>query len=300
MDSLRPITSLGLTQSQATEKSLPHFDIYSKMTFGKPSRMCFHYDDEIRRFRRISEGDGLSKECESFLAEFMETDEGKAYRADKIAFSRMELWGHVSSAGVSERHRDKVFSTYKTDLPGQKKAKDAVEAIATNDDSAAMLIMYGPPGTGKTHLGVSAVYDRYIRHGGRGQHDKWKRAIFTTQSLISRRVRETYGDDVKETERAVMIDFSSCSLLVVDEIGAGSGSDHEKQMLCDVLCARYNAKKPTIMISNLGIDGLKAALGDRVMDRINEDPGSGFLAMAWPSQRAAQKTTVTPPPQNGA
>jgi len=202
-----------------------------------------------------------------------------------------QLWESVEAAGVCERHRDKVFKTYKTDLPGQKKAKDAVEAIATNDDSAAMLVLYGPPGTGKTHLGVSAVYDRYMRHGGRDfmnrQTGRW--AIFTTQALISRRVRDTYGDDSKETEKAVMKDFSTCSLLVVDEIGAGSGSDHEKQMLCDVLCSRYNAKRPTIMISNLNVEGLRAALGDRVMDRINEDPGSGFLPMAWASQRAAQK-----------
>lgn len=291
MDSLKLITPLALTPSQATEKSLPRFEIYSEMKFGKPFRMCFHYLDEIPRFKRNCEQRGMTREGEAFLAEFMDSEEGKAYEADRIAYNREELWGAVGGAGVTERHRDKVFSTYKTDLPGQKKAKDAVEAIATNDDSAAMLVLYGPPGTGKTHLGVSAVYDRYIRHGGRDilsrQTGRW--AIFTTQAMISRRVRDTYGDDAKETEKKVMADFSTCSLLVVDEIGAGSGSDHEKQMLCDVLCSRYNAKRPTIMISNLGIDGLKLALGDRVMDRINEDPGSGFLAMAWASQRAAQK-----------
>ena len=290
MDSLKQITPPALTQSPATELGLPHFDRCTKNAF----RPCFHYDAEISRFRDSCKWREMVEEGEAFLAEFMESEEGQAYKADKIAFNREELWASVGGAGVSERHRDKVFSTYRTDLPGQKKAKDAVESIATNDDSAAMLVLYGPPGTGKTHLGVSAVYDRYIRHGGRDfmnrQSGKW--AIFTTQALISRRVRDTYNDDSKETEKKVMADFATCSLLVVDEIGAGSGSDHEKQMLCDVLCARYNAKKATIMISNLGIDGLKLALGDRVMDRINEDQGSGFLVMNWKSQREAQKTTV--------
>lgn len=287
MDSLKQITPLALTQSPATELRLPHFDRCTKNAF----RPCFHYDAEISRFRDACKRIEMIEEGEAFLEEFMASEEGQAYKADKIAFNREQLWESVGGAGVSERHRDKVFSTYKTDLPGQKKAKEAVEAIATNDDSAAMLVLYGPPGTGKTHLGVSAVYDRYIRHGGRDlmhrQSGKW--AIFTTQALISRRVRDTYNDDAKETEKKVMADFATCSLLVVDEIGAGSGSDHEKQMLCDVLCARYNAKKATIMISNLGIDGLKLALGDRVMDRINEDQGSGFLLMKWESQRAAQK-----------
>lgn len=291
MDSLKPITPLALTPSQATRSRLPEFRMYQKTNKNQYFDMARHYDNEIISFRKQCDNIGENTYCEEVISGFMDSEEGKAYKEEKIAFNRQRLWESVEASGVPDRYRDKVFNTYATDLPGQKKAKEAVEAIATNDDSAAMLVLYGPPGTGKTHLGVSAVYDRYIRHGGRdilaGSYPKW--AIFTTQALISRRVRDTYGDDSKETEKKVMADFSTCSLLVVDEIGAGSGSDHEKQMLCDVLCSRYNAKRPTIMISNLGVDGLKAALGDRVIDRINEDPGSGFLPMAWASQRAAQK-----------
>lgn len=286
MDSLKPITPQALTPSQATELVLPRFRLYSEITFQKPQYMATHYTEEIQYFREQCKRRGTIDEGEVFIKQFLDSDEGKAYKAEKIEMARAELWGSVSVSGVPERYRDKVFSTYETNLPGQKKALDAVKAIAENDASAAMLVLYGPPGTGKTHLGVSAVYDRYIRRGC-WNGERW--AIFTTQALISRRVRDTYGDDSKETEKKVMADFSTCSLLVVDEIGAGSGSDHEKQMLCDVLCSRYNAKRPTIMISNLGVDGLKAALGDRVIDRINEDSGSGFLPMAWASQRAAQK-----------
>lgn len=294
MDFLKPITPQALMESRKPKMEplgMSTINPYSPSSRPRAFDMARHYDSELWSFKQRCKDRGFESEGDIAVAEFMETEEGKAYKADKILMNRQQLWESVEASGVCERHRDKVFNTYATDLPGQRKAKEAVEAIATNDESAAMLVLYGPPGTGKTHLGVSAVYDRYIRHGGRdilgGVYPKW--AIFTTQALISRRVRDTYGDDSKETEKKVMADFSTCSLLVVDEIGAGSGSDHEKQMLCDVLCSRYNAKRPTIMISNLGVDGLKAALGDRVIDRINEDPGSGFLPMAWASQRAAQK-----------
>lgn len=294
MDFLKPITPQALIESRKPKMEplgMPSISLYRETSRPRAFDMARHYDSELWRFKSSCKDRGFEAEGEAVAAEFMDSEEGQAYKADKIGMNRQQLWESVEAAGVCERHRDKVFKTYETALPGQKKAKEAVEAIAANDDSAAMLVLYGPPGTGKTHLGVSAVYDRYIRHGGRdilgGLYPKW--AIFTTQALISRRVRDTYSDESKETEKKVMADFSTCSLLVVDEIGAGSGTDHEKQMLCDVLCSRYNAKKATIMISNLNVEGLRAALGDRVMDRINEDPGSGFLPMAWASQRAAQK-----------
>ena len=292
MDSLKPITLLAPTQSQATEamkKQLPPFQFYNQVRFEKEPAAWMHYDEEIRSFRGWCERDGMVEEGEAFIASFMESEEGKAYKAQKIEVARAELWGYVSAAGVSDRYRDKVLKTYKTDLAGQRKAKDAVEAIAGNNNSAAMLVLYGPPGTGKTHLGAAAIYERYMKNGCREFSKGAKLARIGTQAGIARRVRNTYGEGASETEREVMRELTGCGLLVVDEIGAGSGTDHEKQVLCDILCERYNGKKATIMISNLTIDGLKSALGDRVMDRINEDPGSGFLLMNWPSQRAAQK-----------
>lgn len=292
MDSLKPITQLVPTPSQATEKmekTLPSFQFYSQVKYEKEPMAWMHYDEEIRIFRLRCEREGMVEEGDAFISSFMESDEGKAYRAEKIEVARAELWGYVSGAGVSDRYRDKVLKTYKTDLAGQKKAKDAVEAIAGNNESAAMLVLYGPPGTGKTHLGAAAIYARYMKNGCRESSKGAKLARMGTQSGIARRVRNTYGDGASETERDVMRELTECGLLVVDEIGAGSGTDHEKQVLCDILCERYNKKKATIMISNLTIDGLKTALGDRVIDRINEDHGSGFLLMNWPSQRAAQK-----------
>ena len=116
-----------------------------------------------------------------------------------------------------------------------------------------------------------------------------KFALMATPVDISRRVRATYGDEAAETETKVIEDYSTCGLLVVDEIGAGSGSDHEKQMLCDVLCKRYENKLPTIMISNLGIEDIKKALGERVIDRMHEDVGSAFIPMAWGSYRPEQR-----------
>lgn len=295
MDSLKPITLLAPIQSQATEEMervLPSFRLYSEVNYGVAMFSWIHYDEEIRSFRGQCERCGMIEEGEAFIASFMESPEGKAYKAEKIEAARAELWGYVSAAGVSDRYRGKVLKTYKTDLAGQRKAKEAVEAIAGNNNSAAMLVLYGPPGTGKTHLGAAAIYERYMKNGCRELSKGPKLARIGTQAGIARRIRNTYGEGASETEREVMRELTGCGLLVVDEIGAGSGTDHEKQVLCDILCERYNGKKATIMISNLTIDGLKQALGDRVIDRINEDPGSGFLLMNWPSQRAAQKASA--------
>ena len=43
------------------------------------------------------------------------------------------------------------------------------------------------------------------------------------------------------------------------------------------------------MISNLGVEDIKKALGDRVIDRMREDVGSAFIPMNWESYRSEQR-----------
>lgn len=303
MASLRPITSLGSMDFRPFERiekgiTILKFDGDPEAEDFGENMLIRHYSEQLRKMRsafKIATERGNIEEAKRLEAEydaFSKTEDG-------IRFERMEremwdarAWEEALRCGVSARHERREIGTYEATTPGQKKAKDCVEAMVRNLKSSAMVMLYGPPGTGKTHLGVGSVFAR-IRMGASGmslRNGKYgKCAIMATPMDISRRVRSTYDDEATETESKVIEDYASCGLLVVDEIGAGSGSDHEKQMLCDVLCKRYENKLPTLMISNLGVEDIKKALGDRVIDRMREDVGSAFIPMNWESYRSEQR-----------
>lgn len=61
------------------------------------------------------------------------------------------------------------------------------------------------------------------------------------------------------------------------------GSDAEKLILFEIINGRYEAVKPTILLSNLNIDGLKGYMGERVVDRLRE--GGKADRFDWPSYR---------------
>ena len=71
---------------------------------------------------------------------------------------------------------------------------------------------------------------------------------------------------------------------MLDEVGSQFGSDTEKLFIFDIIDGRYQNMKPTILISNLDIDGIKDAIGDRCVDRLREGGGM-MVAFNWGSQR---------------
>ena len=55
-------------------------------------------------------------------------------------------------------------------------------------------------------------------------------------------------------------------------------------MLFTLLNGRYEAMRPSIVISNLTVSEVSKYLGDRVYDRLREN-GGGVLAFDWQSFR---------------
>ncbi len=74
-------------------------------------------------------------------------------------------------------------------------------------------------------------------------------------------------------------------LLIIDEVGSQFGSDTEKLFIFEIIDGRYQEMKPTILISNLDINGIKESIGERCVDRLREGGGS-MIAFNWESSRA--------------
>lgn len=110
------------------------------------------------------------------------------------------------------------------------------------DDTSGFLVI-GDVGRGKTRFGVAAL--RLWALAG----DQVK---FTMAAAMMRRIRNTYNDGATETEEAVLRDFCSVPMLMIDELGREQRiTDAVKRILHEILSVRIGNYKPTIITTNL-------------------------------------------------
>lgn len=204
---------------------------------------------------------------------------------------RTRAWQQrIGHAGIPERFQNRTLDSYRADTDGQRTAKEFARQYANGFDevleTGRSALFVGLPGTGKTHLAVGIGLE-VMRSG----HS----ALFTTVIRAIRSIKDTWGQHSQQTEAEVIRGLTYPDLLILDEIGVQFGSDTEKLLLFDVLNERYENRRPTVMLSNLAPDAVKAYLGERVFDRLREDGGQ-MIVFNWPSARgkinAASALTV--------
>lgn len=196
----------------------------------------------------------------------------RSRRADSLALK----------SGIPARFADKTFDGYDATTPAQRVVAGVCRAYAENWPeklrSGASLVLTGGPGTGKTHL-ACAIGSHVIReHLGT--------VAFGTVSTILRAIKETYRRESERTERDVIAELTGLDLLIVDEVGIQTGSEHEKLLMFEILNARYQDLRPTILITNLTLPETEQFLGQRVMDRYREC--GAVLAFDWASRRGTR------------
>ena len=184
----------------------------------------------------------------------------------------------IGESGVSARNMGKNFDSYTADTKEKESAKAKalrVAELVCKKETAPNLIMCGSVGTGKTHL-ASAMVEKCVRAG--------KRVRLVRLIEIIRAIKETWARDSGQTEQGMINFFTGLDLLIIDEVGVQFGSDTEKMFIFDIIDGRYQNMLPTVLISNLDVNGVKEIMGERVIDRLREDGGS-VVAMAWESYR---------------
>jgi len=137
------------------------------------------------------------------------------------------------------------------------------------------LILTGNPGTGKTHLAIGL--GRELASVG------WHVSYVNLTNLI-RRIRATWKDDTK-SEDEVIRRLQDLNLLIIDEIGAQTGSDNERNIIFEIINGRYEQVKPTIIISNYSVKEVADFISERSVDRITQ--GGAVLNFTWESHRGA-------------
>ncbi len=200
----------------------------------------------------------------------------QAERERREADYRAQL---IQRIGIPRRFADATLASYRPTSERAEKVLAAcrryVETWPERYAKGSSLILSGDVGTGKTHLACAVAKAIAAKHKAR--------AAYMTVMQAVRRVRSTYSPDARETEQEVFDRISGLDLLVLDEVGVQSGSNHEHTTLFEIINRRYENVLPTIVISNLGLKELSEAIGERLVDRLREQ--GAVLTFTWDSYR---------------
>lgn len=251
--------------------------------------VCETHGDYMEKTHVIMPGtNGIKMGCPKCSAERRATAEAErieSERRQEQAWKRQRVEHLLGRCGIPPRFADKSFDNYAPANPAARVALTAARKYAEAFDSQSRqgrsLVLAGGPGTGKTHL-ATAIGQHVIR-------EFQGAVLFGTVSQALRRIKDTYRKDSEQTESDVLQTMTDCDLLILDEIGAQIGSEHEKQLMFEILNERYQGMRSTILISNLNATELETFLGHRVMDRYREC--GVVLAFDWASHRGTKPTT---------
>lgn len=189
--------------------------------------------------------------------------------------------------GVPRRFEAAQFSTFICTNDAQKgvlrQAYEFADRFQDRLKDGGCITFLGSTGTGKTRLACSIA--NTLAPAG-------YQVRYTNMYAMIDHIRETWGEFATQTTRDAIAEYVALDLLIIDELAVSKAtSDNEKILLFRVIDGRYEACRPTILISNQDIDSFGAAIGDRVIERLIE---RGSLALfEWDSLRGS--TTDEPP-----
>lgn len=180
---------------------------------------------------------------------------------------------------IPARFQDRSLDSFAATTIGQQRAlkiaRRFVDSFSAPESRGASLVLAGKPGTGKTHI-ACGIARKLIE-------TQQKTAVFMSVLQALRHVKDTYRRDSDRSESDAIADLIEPDLLILDEVGAQIGSEHEKMLMFEIINERYQGCRSTLLISNLNADELGQFLGDRVTDRFRES--GAIVAFDWESHR---------------
>ena len=206
--------------------------------------------DEIKEIKALSELLKIDAgQCKARDEEVAKLEEKQAQREKLERFQK---------SGVPERYFKESLDTYQI----KNKMQATASKAATNFLHAAKcgefksLVMLGNAGTGKTHLSCALLREL----GG----------VYRIAPDIVEEMRRAKSFTAAETEAEIIDYYGRVNLLVIDEIGRGISATDEKYVIYQLVNARYNTRKPTVLISNLGKSDFLQYIGVAAADRLVE------------------------------
>lgn len=217
-------------------------------------------------------------DCKKEVDEVFDLEIAEINKLEKLEREEGRFRHLIDESGVSARQSYFQLSEI---TPVNHKQENAISIANTiiqklkAGEPAPNMIMSGAVGTGKTLIAAATVQSA-IRSG--------LTARMNTVMGVIRAFRATWKRDCEYSEAEFIRELTRVDILVLDEVGVQYGSDSERLFVFDVIDGRYRNMLPTIIISNLNIDGIRDCIGERCVDRMREDGGK-VVAFDFESQR---------------
>lgn len=240
---------------------------------------CPQCQGERKRLPEVAGGGLYCPVCTARDSEREEQERKEADARERDERSkRAQIARYLEDSCLGKRFVGKTFADYLPSCPEARWVLEECRAFAEGFGGGRNLIFVGSMGTGKNML--SAIIGQEVI--GRGFS-----FLHTSALKVVRRFKDSWKQpDTTETE--VLRYFVTPDLLVIDEIGVQFGSPTEKLFLAEVINDRYEARRSTILLSNLTLKQVEEALDSRTIDRFHEDGGT-VLVFAWSSWRRQKR-----------
>lgn len=213
----------------------------------------------------------------SLCKEEKRREEDAQYAEMKKQEEQEKIERRLNKAGIPVRFRDRSLENFIADSENKKTAlavaRDYFENFRENYKSGATLIFSGKAGTGKSHLAIAIAL---------GLMPKYTALYLNAMDAI-RMIRDTWRKDSEQSESDILNLLGSIDLLVIDEVGVQTGTDNEQMLMFDIVNRRYRDAMPTILLTNLNVQGFKDYMTERSYDRLREN--GKWVTFDWESYR---------------
>ncbi|MBE7533646.1 MAG: ATP-binding protein [Ardenticatenaceae bacterium] len=183
-----------------------------------------------------------------------------ACRAVERELTRMEKLQRISQIGALQHC---TFDTFLADGHGltpskQLNLKMAYErALTYAKDPRGWLVFKGGYGCGKTHL-AAAIANFRLAMG----HP----VLFINTPDLLDHLRAAFGPQATTGYDERFEQVRNARLLILDDLGAQSNSEWVQEKLYQIFNHRYNAHLPTVITTNLELEGIEIRIRSRMVD----------------------------------
>lgn len=137
------------------------------------------------------------------------------------------------------------------------------------EDRIRSIVLLGPTDRGKSHLAVSML---------KGCIQTGRQGLYVRERKIYRDIHESYlGRKELPTEGQVIAKYSEVPVLVIDELGRSTWSEHEGQTLYEIIDRRDADNLKTVMSGNIN----PKEFGEKFDDSFHRKLGASQIVCRW-------------------